>query len=105
MNDDRYQENIEYSNNDILGIDLTGIKLTDRLIDFKESSEYFPHLWEREMNGKPYVGMRNPLEDPSYMVFYVGWKKEITIRFSTRESFYDFADKIREYGYETFDLS
>ena len=100
------EENIdkEYYDDDIREISKKGIMLPECFIDFEECSTPFWYSMEQGINGRKYVGARNILTDPAYMKFRV-YGKDIFILFSTKDSFYNYVDIIRELGYETFDLS
>lgn len=95
----------EYSSADIKEVSLEGILLPDCLISFAGSIRNHRGNFPRpEIKGKPYVGDKNCLTDPPYMKFVVEGKVLI-ILFQSRDEFYEMQDKIREAGYETFDLS
>lgn len=94
----------EYSDNDIQEITKEGIKLPECFIDFEECVLNFRYSRERREGNRMYVGARNCLTNPPYMKFWVDGK-DIFILFSSKDSYYSYANKIRECGYETFDLS
>lgn len=96
---------VEYDVSDVVRVEDFGILMKDyRVIHFKECHNSFLGRPEREMQGRPYVGSRNTLTTPRYMKFEERLEV-ILIKFPTSDIFYAFAEAIRQFGYDTFDLS
>ena len=94
----------QYYQSDIKEITEEGIELSDCRINFKTCARHFWNNHERGVGKSLYVGDRNSLTKPPYMRFIVDGKV-IIILFPSRKDFYNTTEKIRAYGYETFDLS
>ena len=94
----------EYVFDDIIRITSDGIELRDAMIRFSDSMEEYLFRGERGIGNRKYVGDRNCLTEPAYMKFTIKGEVQI-ILFPVKDDFYKVADKIREMGYETYDLS
>ncbi len=94
----------EYAFDDIISITSYGIELKDAMILFSDSMTEYLVRGERGIGDRKYVGDRNCLTEPAYMKFTINGDVLI-ILFPIKDDFYKFADKIRELGFETFDLS
>ena len=96
---------VEYEFSDVVRIESFGVLMKDyRIIHFKECHDSFLWPYEREMQGRPYVGSRNPLTTPRYIKFEE-LAEVIIIKFPSSDTFYAFVEAIRRVGYDTYDLS
>lgn len=96
---------VEYDVSDVVRIEDFGILMKDyRVIHFKECHDAFLGRSERGMQGRPYVGSRNTLTTPRYMKFEERLNV-IIIKFTSSDLFYAFAEAIRKFGFDTYDLS
>ena len=94
-----------YIYEDVIDVSSEGIRFKNgEMIRCADSIERYRNSLETGIHGRKYVGDRNCLTEPPYMTFVVD-ENILVILFPQRNDFFVMQDRIRNAGFETFDLS